>query len=921
MGAGMYCQPHQAIRKVEFAWVSNYPNPQSSLFVSGGIAGTTPGHFDNSQNFIVRNASRTFKVRPNAHGAPMHQPALVTGHYYGIAFNSIQDVENFQLRYSEPDYLNVSATGKTYANDWVGLTLGWVQKRYSLQFNYPSVIPFKADSYNWGDSPVDGKQVAMPLVKRNTLPPLTSYFGTASYPGGPGNNTVNLLLTPNISAHNPGHYSNLNAITRGAGQSLISNSYTLDMTYNLCPPVGCNYVPSGALGAPQLWSESSLASVTAGQDVTLDPSMYIILDVSPPPLGTITIQGRLEFNSANPVGRNLTLTARNIFVWGSLAVGSKSAPYASQAYIVLTGALLDPDVILDNTQIVGHKAIVNVGNVTLFGSPHFSKSWVRLATTANALANTLVLAESPGWAVGNRIVVSPTEYPSWNNSLTQVETNYITGVSADGRTLTLRSPLKYRHFAGPLSLHATAPAKLKNTRLAAAVGLLSRNVVVMGDVVRYSTVPSFGGHIYSGIVKTGAGAFAKVWQGQVTASAVEFRDMGKDGMKFAAVNLEYPRGGATALRSHSFVNCSFTNGHNTGLMSHGTVNTVFSDNVMYSTMKHGVFLDPKSTGALITRNLIVGNYLSPNTYADGRGTYPAEKVYTQGAIVLGIRPLLLADNYVGGAYDMAYIMPAMDCGATGADLFMQRNEAAAVNVGFFLLGSSDHVPFTRSKLGGCNWVDHVTVWKASYMGIYAADFQGNFLVTNAVLADNHIGFAGYFHSELGGSFTTPTWSEIANSTIVGTSPASVCGASVGCNTKTSKTPRNNYLGQQCASAVGAQVRRTGVLLPQYSGDSNYLSDWSPGNDLPVYNMGIFGCTFPLDNQYGPPLQVTTSYPILTPYIATLKNSLCRRVAMLLRLSRLFAWSTRSSRASTRPTAATTATPWPTTPAKWISPFP
>ena len=846
MGAGMYCQPHQAIRKVEFSMVSPYSNKVASLFVSGGIAGTTPGHFDNSNNFIVRNSSRTFMVRVSG---DIHKTALVTGHYYGIAFNSIQDVENFQLRYSEPDYLNVSATGKTYANDWVGLTLGLVQKRYSLQFNYPSVIPFKAESYNWGNSPVDGKQVAMPLVKKNTLPPLTSCFGTASYPGGPGNNTVNLLLTPNISAHNPSKYSNRNATTRGAGQSLISNAYTLDMTYNLCPPVGCNYVPSGALGAPQLWSESSLASVTAGQDVTLDPSMYIILDVSPPPLGTITIQGRLEFNSANPVGRNLTLTARNIFVWGSLAVGSKSTPYASQAYIVLTGGLLDPDVILDNTQIVGHKAIVNVGNVTLFGAPHFSKSWVRLATTANALANTLVLAESPGWAVGSHIVVSPTEYSSWNNSLTQVETNYITGVSADGRTLTLRSPLKYRHFAGPLSLHATAPAKLKNTRLAAAVGLLSRNVVVMGDMVHYSSAPSFGGHIYSGIVKTGAGAFAKVWQGQVTASAVEFRDMGKDGMKFAAVNLEYPRGGATALRAHSFVNCSFTNGHNTGLMSHGSVNTVFSDNVMYSTMRHGVFLDPKSTGALITRNLIVGNYLSPDTYADGRGTYPATKVYGQGAIVLGIRPLLLADNYVGGAYDMAYIMPAMDCGATGADLFMQRNEAAAVNVGFFFLGNGN------SALGGCNWVDHVTVWKASYLGIYVADFAGNFLVTNVVLADNHIGFNGLFSTV--GSLSTPTWSEIANSTIVGTSPASVCGASVGCNTKNALTPNSNFLGQQCVSAMGAQVRRTGVLLPQYSSDSKYLSDWI--NDFPVMNDGFYGCALPWDRHHGPALLVHTLF--------------------------------------------------------------
>ena len=859
----MYCQPYQAIRKVEFSLVSPWSPQHSSMFVSGGIAGTTPGRFDNSNNFIVRNASRTAMVRTNTHGDPMHQPLLVTGHYYGIAWNSIQDVENFRLRYSEPDYLNVTKTGKSNKNDWVGLTIGWVQKRYSLSFNYPSAFTMLPESIYWGNSPLDGVQVAMPLVKRNTFPPLTSCFGTASYPGGTGNNSVNLLLTSNISAHNPSTYSNRDATTRGDGLSLVPNSFTLDMTYNLCPPQGCNYIPTGTLGAPQLWSESSLSTVVAGQDVVLDPTMYIIMDVSPPPLGTITIQGRLEFNPANPIGRNLTLTARNIIVWGSLAVGSKATPFASQAYIVLTGAQVDNDVIVDNRLAVGHKAIVNLGNVTLFGTPRFTKSWVRLATTANALANTLVLAENPGWAVGSRIVVSPTEYPAVNTSLTQVETNYITGVSADGRTLTLRTPLQYRHFAGPLSLHASAPAQLKSTRLAAAVGLLSRNVVVMGDVLHYSSVPSFGGHIYSGIVKTGAGAFAKLWQGQVTASAVEFRDMGKDGMVFAAINLEYQKGGATALRAHSIVNCSFTNGHNSGLMSHGTVNTVFSDNVMYSTFKHGVFIDPRSTGALITRNLVVGNYISPTTYADGRGTYPAEHIYTQGAFVLGVRPRLLADNYVGGASDMAYIMPAMDCGATGADRYMQRNEAAGVNVGFFFLGGQG-----RSMLGGCNWVDSMTVWKASFTAIHAGDFEGNFLVTNAVLADNHIGFTGFFHNNLGGSFTTLQWTEIANSTIVGTSPASVCGASIVCSTKTSVSPRNNYLGQKCASAMGAQVRRVGVLVPQYAGDIKYLSDWTPGNDFPVQNQGMFGCSQPWDQHLGIPLQVTGhSLPLLTCIIA------------------------------------------------------
>jgi hypothetical protein len=65
-----------------------------------------------------------------------------------------------------------------------------------------------------------------------------------------------------------------------------------------------------------------------------------------------------------------------------------------------------------------------------------------------------------------------------------VETNVITAVSSDGKTLTLATPLKYRHYAGPVTDSSSSPALVKQKQLAAAVGLLSRNVVIKGDVHR-----------------------------------------------------------------------------------------------------------------------------------------------------------------------------------------------------------------------------------------------------------------------------------------------------------------------------------------------------------------------------------------------------------------------------------------------------
>ena len=189
----------------------------------------------------------------------------------------------------------------------------------------------------------------MPLLPKNTLPPPGSAFGTATFPGLPNNNTVTVMLSPNISAQvrAPGNdvgpfcpvnptptvyftqsklWSNHNASTQGRGRpnTDVVAAYTLDVTYNLCPPAGCNAVPTGTLDPPVLWSSvPDLMATTAGQAVTLSPSQYIVMDVSPPPLGVLTIQGRLEFLSS---AKNLTLTASSIVVWGSLAVGSQVRP-------------------------------------------------------------------------------------------------------------------------------------------------------------------------------------------------------------------------------------------------------------------------------------------------------------------------------------------------------------------------------------------------------------------------------------------------------------------------------------------------------------------------------------------------------------------------------------------------------------------
>jgi hypothetical protein len=95
-------------------------------------------------------------------------------------------------------------------------------------------------------------------------------------------------------------------------------------------------------------------------------------------------------------------------------------------------------------------------------------SWTYLNNTAEVSSKQIVLKDSVKWPVGGQIVIAST---GDRNSQNQSETNYITAISADGKSITLKNPLKYQH----LSVKRIAGGK--EIYIRAEVGLLSRNVV------------------------------------------------------------------------------------------------------------------------------------------------------------------------------------------------------------------------------------------------------------------------------------------------------------------------------------------------------------------------------------------------------------------------------------------------------------
>src|SRR5579864_7519447 len=73
--------------------------------------------------------------------------------------------------------------------------------------------------------------------------------------------------------------------------------------------------------------------------VTIDRDMNVVLDVSPPALHGLTINGKLSFAD----DKDLELTTEWILVHGELEIGSEAAPHTRQATITLTDNVKDED--------------------------------------------------------------------------------------------------------------------------------------------------------------------------------------------------------------------------------------------------------------------------------------------------------------------------------------------------------------------------------------------------------------------------------------------------------------------------------------------------------------------------------------------------------------------------------------------------
>ncbi|WP_298817410.1 G8 domain-containing protein [Chloroflexus sp.] len=353
------------------------------------------------------------------------------------------------------------------------------------------------------------------------------------------------------------------------------------------------FVPLVASRLIERWSEPATWGgrlPQANDTVTIPAGKVVLLDVSPPALRSLFIEGELIFDQ-----RDLELTAGWIMLHGNgrLRIGSPSAPFQHRATITLNAPDMDEDVMGMGTRGI----LVMGGSFEAYGATP-GRVWTRLGDHAAASTDRLTLSETVDWQAGDQIVIAPTDFYGFG------ETERLVAQTVADNQITLAAPLQRARW-GRLQYVAadgmTLTPTMEVTPLVlderAEVGVLSRRIVIQGADDQLWRDHRFGAHVMvmdSGVLRL---------------DGVELRRMGQGG-RFGRYPIHFhllsyrPDGSLIGdATAQMIANSSVWNSANRCIVIHGTNGVTVRNNICYDIAGHAVFLED----AVERRNVIEGN--------------------------------------------------------------------------------------------------------------------------------------------------------------------------------------------------------------------------------------------------------------------------------------------------------------------------
>jgi cell migration-inducing and hyaluronan-binding protein len=303
-----------------------------------------------------------------------------------------------------------------------------------------------------------------------------------------------------------------------------------------------------------------------GDKVTIARDKSVLLDVSPPALGGLTIDGKLSFaNTAD-----LELTTEWIMVHGELEIGTEARPHTRKATITFTNNVKDEDIsgIGGTTDRVDRGIMLMGGTLNLHGDR--TNSWTKLAKTADAGTSSVEVLSAAGWRVGDEIVLASTDFDP-----RQAERRTIAAIR--GNAITLDKKLDFMHF-GKITFDVDERGE---------VGMLTRNIRLQASADAEQSF--YGGHVMA------------MGASKMFVEGVEFQRMGQN-LTLARYPIHWHLIGDA--KGQYIRNAAIHDTYNRCVTVHGTNFLRVENNVTYNTVGHCFFLeDGIEHGNEFVRNL------------------------------------------------------------------------------------------------------------------------------------------------------------------------------------------------------------------------------------------------------------------------------------------------------------------------------
>src|SRR5579862_3894409 len=344
--------------------------------------------------------------------------------------------------------------------------------------------------------------------------------------------------------------------------SLLVSMFTIVQAQNS----GATAAKATKWSDPATWPNRKVP--VAGDKVIIEKDKEVVLDVTPPPLNGLTINGKLSF--AN--NKDLELTTEWIMLHGELEIGTEKAPHTRKATITFTDNVKGEDIsgVGGTTDRVDRGIMLMGGTLNLHGDR--TNSWTKLSSTANAGATSIQVLNAAGWRAGDEIVLASTDFDP-----RQAERRNIAAVS--GNTITLDKKLDYMHF-GKITFDVDERGE---------VGLLTRNIKLQASADAEQSF--YGGHVMAMVGS------------KMYVDGVELNRMGQN-MHLARYPIHWHLVGDGGQGQY-IKNSAIHDTYNRCVTVHGTNFLRVENNVTYNTVGHCFFLEDGEHGNQFVHNLAI----------------------------------------------------------------------------------------------------------------------------------------------------------------------------------------------------------------------------------------------------------------------------------------------------------------------------